>query len=95
MRLNYNYTYAYQDWRSKYPNTPNEMFVYNKFIDIRKSKRWFEPYVRYTYDGCPIKSITLFKIRFIWGVSYDFLDDEDDRWVKYKEDYDNQNRKNE
>lgn len=92
MRFEYNYTYAYQDWRTRYPQTPSEMFVYNNFIDIRKDKGWFKSYTKYSYDGCPIKSITIFKIRFIWGISYDFIDDEDDRWIKYKEDYD-KNRK--
>ena len=92
MRYEYNHTYAYQAWRKKYPDTPDEMFVYYNYIGLRWSTKWFEKSYRFRYDGCLRRGFTLFKCTVFWGQDYIFIDDEDDSWSIYKEQYEKLNK---
>ena len=92
MRYTYNEIYAFHDWRKNY-NQPAELFIANSFIDIRVSNKWFGRLYKYRYDGNRVRHITLFKLTIIWGDDSFLIDDEDESWSKYKEQYDNKNRK--
>lgn len=79
----YNVWYDY-DYVGLTDNREDDL-IYKEYKYFRVYKyddgKLFEKYRKMRYDGCPMKSITLFGYHIGWGRFYDWIDREDERFL--------------